>query len=96
VTKGSHTPIRSCMGCGGRDAQSGLIRILCDASGKLAVVSGRQHEGRTGYLHASEECYKRFAARKGPLRSLRHSVDRNTRLALVAELQLQDPGGVRR
>ena len=83
------------MGCGGRDAQAELIRVVCGPDGKLAVVGGRRHDGRSGYLHPSKECYNRFAARKGPLRSLRRTVDRTVRAAFVAELQIADSGAVR-
>lgn len=90
-----HTPIRTCMGCGGRDAQAALVRIACGPQGELAVVSGRQHQGRSGYLHPDPECYNRFAARKGPLRSLRRTVDKTARAAFVAELRLPESGVVR-
>lgn len=92
---GLHKPIRTCMGCSGRDQQDNLIRVLCDPDGKLAVVSGRQHKGRSGYLHPNRECGARFAARKGPLRSLRRNVDRAARVAFVEELKLQDKGVMR-
>jgi len=47
----------------------------------------RRAGGRGGYLHRSRECWDRFAGRKGMLRSLRATIDRPARAALIAELQ---------
>jgi predicted RNA-binding protein YlxR (DUF448 family) len=83
------------MGCSARDEQAKLLRVLCEPDGKLALVVGRQHKGRSGYLHPSKECCARFAARKGSLRSLRRNVDRAARAAFVEGLKLQDAGVMR-
>jgi predicted RNA-binding protein YlxR (DUF448 family) len=82
------------MGCGLRDAQATLIRIV-SADGALTVARGRRRQGRSGYLHRDEECYNRFAARKGSLKSLRRTIERPARQALIAELRLPDSGVVR-
>lgn len=90
-----HKPIRTCMGCSARDEQAGFIRVLCDPDGKLAVVDGHHRNGRSGYLHPSRECFARFAARKGSLRSLRRNVDRAERAAFVERLGADDAGVMR-
>lgn len=83
-----HVPVRTCMGCGGRAPQEGLIRIAATAAGTLAVVrSLRGLSGRTGYLHRDPACWRAFAARKGPVRSLGRTLDRQARLACVRELE---------
>jgi predicted RNA-binding protein YlxR (DUF448 family) len=83
------------MGCGGREEQQNLLRLVCDAAGNLAVVRGHQHSGRSGYLHPQRQCCARFAARKGPLRSLRRNVDRALRVRFIEGLDLPEPGARR-
>jgi uncharacterized protein len=86
VKQAKHVPIRTCLGCGARAPQAVLLRISCAADGALALVQ-RAHTGRSGYLHAQVECWRRFAARKGPVRSLGCCVDKPRRLAFVAGLE---------
>jgi predicted RNA-binding protein YlxR (DUF448 family) len=95
VTLRLHTPIRTCMGCGRRDAQAALLRIVCDDAGNLAVVTHPRHSGRSGYLHSSADCCQRFTARKGPVRSLRRQIDRAARSRFVAGLELPMLGATR-
>jgi predicted RNA-binding protein YlxR (DUF448 family) len=80
-------PVRMCMGCGGRAPQGELLRLTVATDGTLAVIAGRRHAGRTGYLHPRQECWERFTARKGLLRSLGRAVDRASRAALVRQLK---------
>lgn len=80
-------PVRMCMGCGGRAPQRDLLRLAVTSDGTLAVVTGRQHSGRTGYVHPKGECWERFAARKGPLRSLGRAVDKASRVTFVQQLK---------
>lgn len=86
-----HVPIRTCMGCGAAAPQSGLLRVVRSSDGALQLDAPRRVGGRGGYLHRRRDCWDRFAKRKGPLRSLRTSVDRPARAALVATL-LMDAG----
>jgi predicted RNA-binding protein YlxR (DUF448 family) len=80
-------PARMCMGCGGRAPQGELLRLGVAADGTLAVITGRRHAGRTGYLHPRPQCWERFVARKGPLRSLGRAVDKALRVAFVHQLK---------
>ncbi len=82
------------MGCGARAPQGELLRIARRADGTLQVVH-TPPAGRTGYLHRSGQCWERFAARKGPLRSLGHTVDKAVRLDLVQELTRQSSATTR-
>ena len=86
MTSGTHVPVRMCMGCGTRTPQPELLRVSRARDGTLGLA-GRMHQGRSGYLHPREECWERFAARKGLVRSLGCSVDKTTRNALVQELK---------
>jgi uncharacterized protein len=83
------TPVRTCMGCGRRDAQAALVRAtLCD--GVLVRDAGRRAPGRGGYLHDDATCWQTFVSRRGPLRSLRAPVPRPAREAFVRQLQAGD------
>jgi len=69
--------MRRCVGCGGRETQSRLIRFTLGPDG--ALVSGRE-KGRGGYLHPQRRCVRAFAAsRSGFVRSLRVVVSREMR-----------------
>jgi predicted RNA-binding protein YlxR (DUF448 family) len=76
------------MGCGATAPQGGLLRVVHTTDGALQLDAARRIGGRGGYLHRSRDCWDRFAKRKGPLRSLRATIDRSARAALVATLLL--------
>ena len=70
-------PVRLCIGCGGRDAQSRLLRFTVGAGGALMPGSGN---GRGGYLHPQRRCVQAFAtARTKFVRSLGVVVSREMR-----------------
>ena len=70
-------PIRMCIGCGGRDAQSRLLRFTVGAGGTLVPGPGN---GRGGYLHTQRGCVRAFAtARTRFVRSLGVVVSREMR-----------------
>jgi len=80
-------PVRMCMGCGGRAPQRDLLRLTVTTDGTLAVVTGRRHSGRTGYVHPKRACWERFASQKGLLRSLGRAVDKASRVTFVQQLE---------
>jgi predicted RNA-binding protein YlxR (DUF448 family) len=82
----THIPIRSCAGCGARAPRPVLVRFVAGEAGLCLDPTGTR-PGRGAYLHASDSCCAAFVARKGPLRSLRRSVDRTQRAALVEQLE---------
>jgi predicted RNA-binding protein YlxR (DUF448 family) len=75
-----------CMGCGGRAPQHQLLRLSVAADGSLALAP-RSPLGRSGYLHRQPQCWERFTARKGPLRSLGRAVEKSLRVTFVQQLQ---------
>ncbi|MGH7787942.1 MAG: YlxR family protein [Candidatus Binatia bacterium] len=89
MSRGQHIPMRTCLGCGSNAPQAELLRIAREPSGALRIDAQRRAGGRGGYLHPQPECWTRFAQRKGPVRSLRVSIDRPQRAALIAELGQQ-------
>jgi len=56
-------PVRSCIGCGRRDAQERLIRFIRPAA--EGEMIGRNLHGRGFYLHRSEECLRSLEKRAG-------------------------------
>jgi predicted RNA-binding protein YlxR (DUF448 family) len=91
VSRAAHSPIRTCIGCGERALQRELRCVSIAPDGALRIVDRRRRMGRTGYLHDRLACWERFARRKGPVRSLRRSVDKGTRMALVQVLKATEP-----
>lgn len=89
-----HVPLRTCMGCGGRAPQRELVRLAAAADGSLRPVDAAGHRGRSGYLHRHTACWQRFAARSGPVRSLRRPFDKAARAALVQTLQTPAPAAM--
>lgn len=66
----SAEPIRTCLGCRARDAQSMLVRVIAK-DGTLIVDRARRLPGRGGYFHRQDTCLATFARRGGFVRSLR-------------------------
>jgi predicted RNA-binding protein YlxR (DUF448 family) len=81
--KGRHRPQRTCLGCGLKEEQSRLIRVIVDSGGELKI--GRQG-GRGGYLHGARECWKRFLKKRSHYRAFRAEVDKGAKEKLVNEL----------
>jgi predicted RNA-binding protein YlxR (DUF448 family) len=86
-------PIRTCVGCGESAAQREMLRLRLDVDGELRIVARRSIAGRTGYVHAREDCVRALERSKRLHRSLRQPVDTAARkrfvevalLALVGE-----------
>lgn len=78
-------PIRTCVGCRQRGPQAGLIRFTMRTSG-LAADGVFRAPGRGAYLHHDSDCWRAFARRRGPVRSLRLFPSTSDRDALVAAL----------
>jgi len=83
---GTADPLRMCVGCGGRARQAELLRVAVAEDNTLTVVT-RRHGGRTGYLHRQQECWERFAARKGMVRSLGRNLGTTARALFVQQLK---------
>jgi uncharacterized protein len=84
----SSGPRRTCLGCGKRDDQAALLRIVIQETGDLAV--SRLAKGRGGYLHAQEACWDLFLRRKSVSRAFRAEVARGARERLIVGLREQN------
>jgi uncharacterized protein len=62
--------IRTCVGCGSREAKSDLLRLV--AAGNEIVPDPRAAmPGRGAYLHPSQGCWERAQRRRALIRALR-------------------------
>jgi predicted RNA-binding protein YlxR (DUF448 family) len=82
-----YRPQRTCLGCGARDEQSALLRIV-ERDGELRV--DRLAEGRGGYLHRREECWGAFVRKKSLQRALRIEVSREAKERLLWTLRADE------
>jgi predicted RNA-binding protein YlxR (DUF448 family) len=64
-------PIRSCLGCGRKAAQSELLRFVAE-DGRL--VSGANAPGRGAYTCHRLACFERAVSRRAFNRALRQTV----------------------
>ena len=78
-------PLRTCLGCRGRLAKAGLVRLVWNGDAGGVVVDARQvMPGRGCYVHPG--CADLVARRKLLGRSLRRPVDGEQAAAVLAEL----------
>jgi predicted RNA-binding protein YlxR (DUF448 family) len=85
-------PIRTCLGCRGRLAKSGLVRLAWNDDAGVVVVDARQVlPGRGCYVHPG--CADQAARRKLVGRALRRPVDGEQVAAVLAALAASAPQG---
>ena len=78
-------PVRTCVGCRGRDSDSRLLRIVHDPlSAALSPDPRRSASGRGAWVHRDERCIKTALDRKAFIRALR--VSGNVSLDAISEL----------
>jgi len=80
----SREPKRTCLGCGSREDQNKLIRLILDGSGELKV--SKLNGGRGGYLHAAPQCWQAFLKRKSHYRAFRVEISKTAKKKLINEL----------
>ena len=83
-----HRPQRTCLGCGVRDDQKSLIRIIIDADGEL--ITDSRGYGRGGYLHHRNDCWQAFLQRKTPQRAFRVDISKDAKQKLIQVLNEGD------
>ena len=77
-------PVRTCVGCGRKAPQPGLVRLKADAG---SVVIDRAHTGGRGaWLHPAAACLERALQRRVFPRALRAADVRADGSALRVEL----------
>lgn len=75
------------MGCGGRDDQGALLRLVVQEDGALRV--DRLGKGRGGYLHKAQDCWGAFLRKKKVYRTFHLEVGREAREKLILSLRGQ-------
>jgi predicted RNA-binding protein YlxR (DUF448 family) len=84
LPRGEHRPQRTCLGCGDKDDQKNLIRIIIGADGKL-IIDPRGY-GRGGYLHQRHDCWQAFLRRKNTHRAFRVNISKDAKQKLIQVL----------
>jgi predicted RNA-binding protein YlxR (DUF448 family) len=51
-----HSPVRTCISCGGKAKKSHLIRLILTDEGELIMDRKGNMPGRGGYVHENEAC----------------------------------------
>jgi predicted RNA-binding protein YlxR (DUF448 family) len=80
----SRRPQRTCLGCGKKDEQTALLRMVIQ-NGELEV--SRLAEGRGGYLHTAETCWDLFLRKKNVARAFRAEIGRPAKERLIFSLR---------
>lgn len=85
-----HIPQRTCVACRRNDAKRGLLRVVRDAEGRVAVDETGRRNGRGAYLCHDPICWTNAVKRKAIERALRvdqlHPDDRAALLAYAQSL----------
>ncbi|GAB3929711.1 hypothetical protein GCM10011575_27640 [Microlunatus endophyticus] len=79
-------PVRTCLGCRGRDNKADLIRLV-RSDGGIAVDGRQSAPGRGGYLHPRQSCWEQALRKRALNRALGAVADRElllSRLTAVA------------
>lgn len=86
VESKKHVPIRTCVGCGRKSAQSSLIRLVKANSGVIIVDFNREYPGRGAWVHAEAKCVRNAVSRGRLWRTLRVPVNAGVKQELLSEL----------
>jgi predicted RNA-binding protein YlxR (DUF448 family) len=73
------------LGCGRRDDQAELLRIVALENGELQV--DRRAKGRGGYLHDESACWEGFIRKKKVYRAFHVEIARSAREKLILALR---------
>jgi len=73
------------LGCGQRDSQKALQRVAVGPNG----FELDRAQGRGGYLHNQENCWRAFLKRKNLYRAFRRDMSLEDRQALLGKLRRQ-------
>jgi predicted RNA-binding protein YlxR (DUF448 family) len=66
-----HVPQRTCIACRRTDAKRGLMRLVRDAEGHVALDPTGKRAGRGAYLCHDPACWEQALKRRGLERALR-------------------------
>jgi len=93
--RAKHIPQRTCIACRRTDAKRGLMRIVRDAEGRVALDPTGKRAGRGAYLCDRPACWEQALKRRGLERALRvetlHSDDRTALEQIAHGLPAETP-----
>ncbi len=75
VARPRHVPQRTCIVCRQSDAKRALIRLVRDATGRVAIDPTGKRPGRGAYLCRNPECWSQALRR--------HAVERALKIAAL-------------
>lgn len=81
-------PVRTCLGCRGRENKADLIRLV-GSDGAVSVDVRQRAPGRGGYLHPRPECWELALRKRSLARAL--GVTAIDRTALLSRLSTMGP-----
>ncbi|WP_084076803.1 YlxR family protein [Demequina sp. NBRC 110057] len=67
---GSHEPVRTCVGCRGKDSRPALMRLVLEGD-RVIVDEAATRPGRGAWLHPNPDCLALAIRRKAFGRALR-------------------------
>ena len=68
---GKVEPLRKCLGCDEMIGKKGLLRIVRNKEGEIALDLTGKKNGRGAYICKSSECFKKAVKKKSLERSLK-------------------------
>lgn len=71
ATRPKHIPQRTCIACRRTDAKRGLIRVVRDSEGRVALDPTGRRNGRGAYLCHNPSCWEDALKRRSLERALR-------------------------
>jgi predicted RNA-binding protein YlxR (DUF448 family) len=87
MSKGSHKPVRTCLGCRQQDSSDALVRLAVESGAVVADFEARR-PGRGGYLHPRPECLEKFInSKQKEFRSLKRAISRDDRGAVASAIR---------
>lgn len=81
-----HTPIRTCIGCGGERAKRELVRVVRTTEGDVVADPTGRRNGRGAYIDPSSECLEKGLAGGALSRALEAPVTEELRERLRRDL----------
>jgi predicted RNA-binding protein YlxR (DUF448 family) len=85
LSKRDHRPQRTCLGCGAKEEQNKLIRLMVGEEGELKI--DRLANGLGGYLHFARPCWDTFLRRKSLYRAFHVEIGKDAREKIIRELR---------
>lgn len=90
MAKRNYVPLRTCLGCGKRDARERLIRLTARSDGQIGIDVAGAGQGRGGYLHEIASCWQEFVRRKSHYRAFHMELSKSAKEQLIQALQARD------